>query len=366
MDFQKEKQKFLNKLQNPEPVDIDKMSYQYSLFTANIKKFLPELPKEEYRNFFIQLLYQRWLGGMDQYDMNLLKNSKVINDTSFNLEKPEECSPLIFAAFHMGPYRLFNSYLFENGFKIVLIVDHTVFLSQREELLNNVKPLLKNNKNADLIILDVKDRTSLFKLKNLILDGYVMSVYLDANKGVDKASNNEFDDSFTPIKFFNNTVYVKNGIGKLSLLVNADIIPVISYRDESETPIIHFNKEVKISDFENRKTYPAESIEYIYKIFERNLKIYKAQWLDWLRIHKWFKREGQTPYINSHDVKNIFNEDRYSLFTLNGSYYLFDLYDYISFPITDELYDILKRNEISKISEDNMMKTELIQKNVII
>lgn len=365
MDFQTEKQRFLNKLQNPEPADIDRMSYQYSLFIANVKRFLPELPKEEYRPFFAKLLYQKWLSGMEQYHTEALKSStKIINNTSFNLENPKECPPLIFATFHIGSYRLFNAYLFENDFKIVLIVDHSVYSSQQEDILKNVTPFLKNKGNADFIILDVSDRSSLFKLKNLILEGYVMSVYLDGNTGVEKKRGNEFDDSYIPITFFNNTVYVKNGIGKLALLVNADIIPVISYRDEKETSIITFNKEIRISDFENRKEYPIKSIEYVFDIFQDYLKVYKTQWLQWLYIHKWIKREGETPKTISTNIKNVFNEDRYSLFKLRDSFYLFDLYDYLSFPIPVELYDNLKNNKLSLI-EDNTL-TELIEKNVVV
>lgn len=365
MDFQTEKQRFLNKLQNPEQTDIDKMSYQYSLFVANAKRFLPELPKEEYRPFFAKLLYQKWLSGMEQYHIEALKSStKIINNTSFNLENPKECPPLIFATFHMGSYRLFNAYLFENGFKIVLIVDHSVYSSQKEDILKNVAPFLKNDGSSDFIILDVSDRTSLFQLKNLILDGYVMSVYLDGNTGVDKQRGNEFDNSYIPITFFDNIVYVKNGIGKLALLVNADIVPVISYRDKNDNSIITFNKEIRISDFEDRKQYPAKAIEYIFEIFQDYLKVYKTQWLQWLYIHKWIKREGETPKTTITNIKNIFNEDRYSLFKLRDSFYLFDLYDYLSFPIPADLYDKLKNNNLSLIEEDAV--TELIEKNVIV
>jgi lauroyl/myristoyl acyltransferase len=360
MHLQIEKQRFLERLNDPSPIDIDNMSYEYSLFVANVKKFLPEIKKEEYKDFFVELLYHKWLSRMEQYDMETLHNLKVINDSSFNIEKPERVTPLIFATFHMGPFRLFNSYLFENGFKIVLIVDHNIYTTQQKEILNDVKPLLKNNKNADFIILDVKDRTSIFRLKNLLLEGYVLSVYLDGNTGFTRIRSNEFDNSFISIKFFNNMIYVKNGIGKLSLLLCADIIPVIAYRDQNESPIIHFNKEIKISDFGDRKTYPVKSIEHIYKIFEDELSTHKTQWIDWIFIHNWFKRGEKTSYKTNYRIKNIFNEDRYILFIKGNYHFLFDLYDYISYPITAELYKILKENKLSLIDLDIM--AEFIKK----
>jgi len=364
MNLQSEKQKFKKKLRNPKKEDVEKMSYQYSLFKANLKKFLPEIPKEEYKAFFIDMLYHKWLSGFEQYDIESLRNSIIINESSYILENSNQPKPLIFATFHIGSYRLFNSYLFENGFKMVLIIDENVYLTQQADILNNVKPLLKNNNGADFVILNVKDRTSIFKLKKLISEGYVMSVYLDGNTGLNRSLSNKFDKSFIPINFFNNTVYVKNGIGKLAFLLGADIIPVLSHRNENEQSSIVFHKEITLSDFENKKEFPIKSIEDIYQIFEKKLNLYKTQWDNWIFIHSWFNRDFKTPYFVNNNVVNQFNTDRYSLFILKESYYIFDLSDYISYPINIDLYRKLENNRISEI--ENSLKLELIEKNIII
>ena len=70
------------------------------------------------------------------------------------------------------------------GYKIVIIMDEGVIKRQGNQLLKEVKPLLKGTENSDFIILNVMDRTSIFKLKKLISEGYVMSVYLDGNMGI--------------------------------------------------------------------------------------------------------------------------------------------------------------------------------------
>lgn len=87
--------------------------------------------------------------------------------------------------------------------------------------------------------------------------------------------------------------------------------------------------------------------------------------MDWIFIHNWFKRGEKTPYNKiDNNIKNIFNEDRYMLFVKSNSHYLFDLYDYISYPITAELYGILKENKLSLINVN--LIPELIEKNIII
>ena len=364
MDLQNEKKLFLKKFSNPEVTDIEKMSFQYALFLANMKRFLPEMPKENYKSFFLDLQYHRWLSKKEQYDLELLHHMKIINSSSFNIETPNQCKNIIFATFHLGPFRLFNCFLLERGFKIALIVDHNVYLSQGEELINEVLPLLNNSGKADLIVLDVKDKKSIFRLKELISNGYVISVYLDGNTGITRIRSNEFDNSFIQIVFFNNKVNVKYGIGRLALLLGLDIIPVISYRDKNENPVVYVNKEIKISDFQDRKTYPQKVIEHLFSLFEKKLAIHKNQWVDWVFIHQWFKRGARTPYTVPHTIMNIFNEDRYALFIKDKCHYLFDLYDYISYPIDSELYEQLNKNNISSIKKDWM--AELVEKNIII
>lgn len=364
MNLNNEKLKFWERFENPSVSDIENQSYQFSLFVANVKKFLPDVHKDMYQNFYSRLLYQKWLSKIEQSQKDLVENIHIINDTSYNLVSSGENRSLIFATFHIGPFRLFNSFLLKNGYKIVLIIDENVFVKQQEEMFCDAQTYLKANSNADFVILNVKDKSSIFKLKKFITNGYVLSVYLDGNTGISNTRNNEFDRSYIPIIFFKNTIYVKNGIGRLSLLLGVNIIPVISYRDKNENPIIHFHKEIKISDFEDRKSYPNKSIEIAYHILEENLKTHKEQWNDWFTIHRLFKRNSNTPYESISSLSNKFNDERYSLFVRNGFYFIFDLLDFISYPISLETYNLIKNSNLSEIN--NSLMNEFVNKNIVV
>ena len=363
MNLQFEKAKFKKRLSNPTQNDIDKMSYEYALFLANMKKFFPLKNNEEYKNFYLDLLYHKWLSGIEQYYLKFLRRSIVTNNSSYNLDDLTFEKPLIFTTFHLGSYRLFNSFLFEKGFKIVLIIDESVFMRQQMDILENVKPLLNKKDSSDIVILNVKDRSSIFKLKNLINQGYVMSVYLDGNTGLTK-DDEDFSKSYIPISLFNNEVYVKNGVGKLALLLNADIVPVISHRDNKEINHIEFYKEISISDFENKKDFTVKSIENVYQIFEKKLSEYPTQWESWLFLHRWIKRNFTTDYYTVTNLKNKFNNDRYIFFKMKETYFLFDLFDYKSYPLETELYKNLYNENFTQIEDSQ--RNELIMKNVIV
>jgi lauroyl/myristoyl acyltransferase len=359
-----EKIKFKNRLANPTQSDIDNMSYQYALFTANVKKSLPSIRKEKYKDLFLDLLYHKWLSLAEQYNVKSLRRSIITNNTSYNLNDLTYEKPLIFAAFHLGSYRLYNSFLYEQGFKIVLIIEESVYIKQQSEILENVMPMLDKKKSSDFVILNVKDRTSIFKLKNLINQGYVMSVYLDGNTGLTKDNDKDFKQSYIPINLFNCEVFVKNGVGKLASLLDADIIPVISHRDEKEKNHIVFHKEISISDFKNKKDFATKSIEIAYQLFEEKLKKYPAQWEIWLYLHNWIRRNYTSDFVHTEAIKNKFNDDRYIFFKVKESYFLFDLFDYKSYPLELETYKDLVSEKFTSI--DNNLKNELIMKNVII
>lgn len=55
---------------------------------------------------------------------------------------------------------------------------------------------------------------------------------------------------------------------------------------------------------------------------------------------------------------------RYTLFVVNNSYFIFDLLDYQSYPIENDLAKLIQQNNIGKIN--SALQSELQQKNIII
>ncbi len=363
MNLEKEKRIYKNQIYNPSAKEINNASYSLALFSANIKRFFPDIPSSEYAPMFQEVLYYQKLSGAEQYDRDYLLQTTVVNNSSVNLTECETKEPLIFATFHLGSYRLLNSILYENGYKIVVIIDETVFLGQQEKLLRSVKSVLKGKSTSDLIILNVNDRTSIFRLKQLLEQGYVMTVYLDGNTGIN-AKSQDFSKGYIPIDFLGKTINVKNGIGKLAALLEGKIVPVVAYRDENELNHVTFHKEIAISDFEDRKEFSVKAIEMAYKILEEKLVLYPTQWECWLYIQKWFKRDYTTPFTEEADSLNRFNDNRYSTFVVNESNFIFDLLDYKSFPVEKELVDAIKENNFSVLDPEtfNILK----EKNILV
>jgi lauroyl/myristoyl acyltransferase len=363
MNLQEERNRFKQKLKNPSQKEMDDNSFGLALFSANVKKFLPLIDKSKYEKLFKDYLYFYWMSGSEQYSMEYLRSAKIVNHSSIDLKNLNYNQPLIFSSFHFGSFRLFNSFLFERGHKIVIIIDDTIVKEQKDDLIYKVMPLLNAEKGSDFVILSVQDRSSIFKLKKLISEGYIMTVYLDGNMGVGM-KRQDFTKSFIPINFLDQEVYVKNGISKLSFLLNAKIVPVISYRDKEENSVIEFHQEIGIESYKNKQEFLTKSMEDSYKILEGKIRKYPSQWTSWTTLQDLFMRNYSTPYTQKNKVYNKFNDERYSLFVANDSHFIFDLLDYQSYPIEKELAILIKKHNFEKIKSD--MKLVLQQKNIII
>jgi len=131
MNLPEERKNLKLKLKKPSQKERDDTSYKLALFSANLKKFLPHINKSEYNKHFKEYLYFYWMSGSEQYCMDYLKSVKIVNYSTIDLNNTKHKWPLIFSSFHFGSFRLFNSYLFELGYKIVIIIDDTIVKSKK-------------------------------------------------------------------------------------------------------------------------------------------------------------------------------------------------------------------------------------------
>ena len=360
------KKQLIQKLLHPSDEDIKNVSYNFTIFQANIQRFLPKWNIDNLEELYKQFLYSEHLVSWDQNDLKKLDTISVVNYSAFDLLPSHLKEPTIFATFHYGSYRVINSYLLTHGFKVVLIIDGLVYIRQKKEM---EKMYLKykeeaEKSNSDFIILSVKEPSFIFKLKRLLLDGYVLVVYMDGNSGSLKETN--FDKGWIEIDFLNNKMNVKNGIPVLSLLLKASIIPVITYWGEHEELQMQFYPSIFPNGYSDNKLYVKDVIMKLYSILEKDLYNNPAQWESWSYMHKWFERNAHVPYeeIDRKKLKNEFNKKRYALFFFKEIYYFFDKFSYSAFPIDESLYNLLKSNSINKINSSTL--EDLISKNVII
>jgi len=265
-------------------------------------------------------------------------------------------STFIFATFHLGSYRIINNWLLSNGNNVVLIVDEEVYHTQKKHMFDAYSKLkrdFKNKKVMDFRILNVKDRASIFQIKQYIKDGYSLVIYLDGNSGLNKKI--DFKKGFIPIDLFDQRINVKNGLDFISKFTKVSVIPVLSYR-KNEITYLEFYDIIPCTEVDITKK--------CYYYLEKLLITYPTQWECWFYIHKWFDRSILTnkqvlSRVKHNDLR--FNSDTFIPFTRNNHYFLFNRNNFTAFSIPQNHYKCFVENKI--VSEN---RKQYITLNVLI
>lgn len=342
LDIQKNKKLIFKTVFNPTPDQIADRSYQYALTSSSLKRFLPHISVDSHKELYQQIVYNQLISAVEQFDENIAEQLKLHNAPDFSSANKK---PKIYATFHLGAYRILNNYLIKLGEKVVLIIDDSVYEDQKDQMLYAYEHLKKHtpNQNSDFIILNVKDKSSMHRLRKLIASGYSMVVYLDGNAGLQKEI--DFSKRYQQIEFLKQELYVKNGIDFIAKITKTDVTPVMSYR-ENDTINLKFYDSISFNIKES-------IVGKCYKYLENLLIKYPTQWECWLYMHKWFvrKKEDYTPPVEKDKNRPLrFNKEVFIPFSRGDNYFLMNRVNYTAYSIPKEHFTIFSKNKV--VSED--------------
>jgi KDO2-lipid IV(A) lauroyltransferase len=308
------------------------------------------------------------LSSIEEDDFETIDSLNIINNTSFKdiNDIKNSQNPIIFTTFHLGSYRMLNSFLAKHGFNSTLIVDEEVYLGQKESFLKSWEKVDNHYRNSSsFTVLNAEKRSIILTLMRQIKNNNtVLVVYLDGNTGTGKKLNK--NPNLKTINFLKNEMCVRKGFAFLSNILKATVIPVLSYR-ENEKNNLHFFKEMVSDSNISKDESINQIINYNFSNFERFLLKFPEQWEGWFYMHKWFdlNRYEKQPYNETDVIKGKMNFERYMPFKYCiDQYFIFDKTNYSSCPISKELYNNLWNNNIELI--DSEIKNKLITINVII
>jgi len=366
--FNLRKKRLENNIFNKSKRDEDKYSKSFAFTSANLNSFLPSIKIDKHKTFFKNCIYNQHLSSIEEDDMNTIDSLNIINDTSFeNIENIKHLkTPTIFTTFHLGSYRILNSFLTKHGFNSTLIVDEDVYTNQKEDFIKSWKIIENHYKNnSSFTILNAEKRSVILTLMRLIKKtNNVLIIYLDGNTGTGRKLKE--NPNLITIDFLKNKMFVRKGFAYLSNILKTNIVPVLSYRDNGKNNL-HFFKEMSYDQTISREQSIHKIINYNFKNFEKYLKKYPEQWEGWFYMHKWFQINEfkKQQYHKTSLVKGIANFKRYIPFKYCvNQYFLLDKTNYNSYAISQETYKNLWNNKIELINNKN--KSELIKINAIV
>jgi lauroyl/myristoyl acyltransferase len=325
---------------------------------------LPDLktPEEE---FFQSLMFHRDLAVQDQELAYAYENMKVTGNTSFLADK----RPRIYCTFHLGSYRLINFFLHKNRLDYALMINQMTFEAE-EHKFQALHTYFKEIKDQSIQfkVLNAESESIAMQMIREVKKGNNLLFYIDGNTGI--GGFNRKDDKLVAVEFLNQPILSRKGIAFLSHFLNIPIVPVIAYRQSITEPILEFLNPIDPDLKTDRESYCQKTTQAIWDIFSCYLKKYPEQWEGWLYANNFLSPspEAADPgnSIAVDDTSTYaFTKSRYSMFTNDNAYYLYNNQTAYCSKISDPLFRFLHKIDHENIALQGINLKALLHESLL-
>lgn len=314
---------------------------QFNFVSAELLNFLPEIPFAKHHSIFENILLNVGLSKLEREYPRIIK-SVLIRNFSTETQNYIRNKPCIFCAWHFGAYRLINHFIAQKRIPYFLVVSRQILQSEGRGLSETFKRQYPDNKMLQIV--DAESPAAGLRILKLIKQGYSALFYIDGNTGT---GNTCHSANNCCIEFLGSRMYARKGVAFLSHLSETPILPVISYRDNTDQNTFSFHDLIFPDLALERDEFAINCTQMLYNFFAPGVKRYPGQWEAWLYLYKVLKsNDTKLDTVKSPDddcsKRIILNTGFYGVFRWKEECYLFNKRNYTSFPINRDIYDFLK------------------------
>ena len=341
---------------------------QCHLVSAGLLNYMPSIDYKNHDQIFKKILFHQKLSLLEQGLPELLNDVHYedLEDAITFLKK----TPSIICTFHLGSYRLINLLLGKHKILFSLVVAKSVIDKHGDSFQSDFQRTTAENIQP-LELIDAEHPGSALQMIKAIKKGKCLVVYLDGNTGSGQQAR--FNENCTEINFLHQKLMVRKGVGFLSHVAKAPVLPVLCYRAALAQISIKFFEPIIPSPEPDRNKHAEELIQQIYALAEPYIARFPEQWEAWLYLYK-VAVVGQNriqPVSPPQQVSNAltFNRRWFGLYHLKNHNYIFDKHDFLSYEISAPLYDFLSKTNnqcIKTESIDVILLQDLYRKGVLI
>jgi lauroyl/myristoyl acyltransferase len=346
---------------------------QFNLVSAGLTNYLPDIDFSRHESIYKGLLLHQHLSSLEQSFFQTLEfvSYENLSNSLFKLLKEK---PTIISTFHTGSYRIINHFLTKNQVPYALVIARDVLKKQGALIKKLYSDYYDGYLCDELVLIDAEDATSGIQMIREIKKGKSLLLYIDGNVGAgEKTRNNE---NTCEIKFLNQNINARKGIGYLAHSLNIPVINILCFRKNLEEIVLKFSDPI-FPDLEEVRSVSAQNItQEIYGRASEIISKYPEQWEAWLYLHK------VTKIVNSVSFEKIstsinkkpsasytFNTKQYGIFKIAKQTYLFDKLSYLSYAIEADIYNMLHNaifKPVDKKDINSQLFKQLFNKDVLL
>ena len=125
---------------------------QYTIVSANLLNFLPEIDSNTHMKLFAQLLVHKQLSKLEQGSAAALSYLGTENLSTDSLDALRN-KPAIICTFHTGSYRIINLFLVQNKVPFALAIGNSIMAAEGEDYISIYNSLAGESNNTGFTII---------------------------------------------------------------------------------------------------------------------------------------------------------------------------------------------------------------------
>lgn len=333
------------------------LNYKYAYASAFFHRCVPQLHEDDYPKAF-----KSFLKNQLQQDYDYTKKEVISTLDISKLNLLDE-SGYIICSYHYDAYRMLVPALIKAQKKVAVVssIDDT----KESDKYNftklydifNIDPVQK-----ELPILSAIEPDFVFKAKDLIDQGYILIVFVDAFFGL--RFGKKKPKNIAEVNFLDTSFYARTGAAGMAYSFNVPMLPVVALKEENGVQVISYDpiypdKAIKKANFLQQSTVKLFSI--LESVITRDV----TKWESLITFYKQINYEGIVYKALPQESKNnggnlVFNKYRFTPFQLKDKYFLLDKQQFLSYEVADEMIAIIQRKKRNKDLEEKMQEEQIL------
>lgn len=362
----------LDKVRNNKNVITMPNSHQFTLVSANLLKFMPEIPFDKHEEIYKEIILHN---GLTYFEQSYKETFDYVTYENLSPKYMEllKTQPCVLSGFHFGTYRLFNTFLVKNNIPYT-IVGPKAILERDAETFKKIHA--SGNFPGEYRSIELESPALGLRMLRELKNGRSVFIYFDGNRGI--GNNKNVDEG--QINFLNGSIMARKGVAYLANAANVPLITAMSYRKSIDDIRLHFFDPIYPNKSVTKDEFAHSATQLTYDRFAPFLKQYPGQWEAWLYLHKSIdhanitEKSLQGELLSDYKIKSTekysFNPSRYGLFKIREESFLFNKQLYKTYPIDNSTYDILEKSTQGFIGKteisNNYLFTQFFDNRVLL
>ncbi len=254
---------------------------RFSYASANLRHFLPQLIFNDHVRIFKEILFHQRVSLLEQEYLGILDfiTPEGLTEDLFQFIKQ---TPVIFCTFHLGSYRVVNTFLAHHNIPFSLVISNDVMQQQSVGYKEGYEKLYNGYLFEELSLINAETPQAGLQMMRDLKKGKSLLIYIDGNTGAIKDDH----EKSSMVSLLKGSIYAKNGVAFMSHAAKVPIIPVVCYRKGLDDIRLRFFDVIYPNLEKNRQEQAHELTQLLYDRLGSVLTEYADQWEAWLYLQK--------------------------------------------------------------------------------